>query len=75
MPAAVGGVFRVVVFNLIWWAVPLGALALAIRRPEVSRRMLAAINDWARRHERLLVGTLSILVGLYFTTQGTANLV
>jgi hypothetical protein len=55
--------------------VPIGALALAIRRPDVSRRLLAAINDWARRHERLLVGTLSILVGLYFTAKGVATLV
>jgi hypothetical protein len=74
-PDAVGGIARVVAFNLIWWTVPLLALALAIRRPEQSRAMLARINDWARRHERLLVGTLSILVGLYFTARGVAGLV
>jgi hypothetical protein len=74
-PATFDGVVRVLAFNLIWWAVPLAALALAIRRPEASRRLLAGINDWARGHERLLVGTLSILVGLYFTAKGASSLV
>jgi hypothetical protein len=73
-PAAVDGILRVGTFNLIWWAVPLVALALAVRRPEQSRAMLAGINDWARRHDRLLVGTVSILVGLYFIVKGAANL-
>jgi hypothetical protein len=72
--AAVGGVLRVGLFNLIWWAVPLAALALAIRRPEQSRAMLAGIDDWARRHDRLLVGTISILVGLYFIVKGAVTL-
>ena len=74
-PDAVGGIASVVVFNLFWWTVPLLALALSIRRPEQGRAMLSWINDWGRRHERLLVGTLSILVGLYFTARGVAGLV
>jgi Sap, sulfolipid-1-addressing protein len=73
-PAVLGGTIRVVTFNVIWWAVPLAALALAIRRPEASRQMLASINDWARRNERALVGTFAVLVGLYFTARGIAAL-
>jgi Sap, sulfolipid-1-addressing protein len=73
-PAAVDGIVRVVVFDLIWWTVPLTALVLAIRRPDYARALLARISEWARRHERELVGAFSILVGLYFTAKGTANL-
>ena len=74
-PAVVGGTARVIVFNAIWWAVPLAALVLAIRRPEDSRRLLSALNEWTRRHERALVGALSIVVGLYFTARGMAGLI
>ncbi len=74
-PGLVDGLTEVLIFNAIWWSVPIATLVLAVRRPERARELLAGVNRWARDNERTLVATVSILVGLYFTAKGTANLV
>jgi hypothetical protein len=69
-PDFVDAVIRVLIFNAIWWIVPIASLALAIRRPEDARRLLARVNSFAREHERPLVLTVAILVGAFFTVKG-----
>jgi hypothetical protein len=73
-PGLVDGVVDVLIFNAIWFSTPITVLVLAIRRREATRALLARVNAWARRHEREAVTAFSVLVGVYFTAKGAANL-
>ena len=47
---------QVLIYNLLWFAIPLAALTLAIRSPEAARVYLDRATAFAQRHqERLLV--------------------
>lgn len=58
----VDGVVQVVVYNAIWFSLPIAALVLSQYRPVESRQRLEAVGAWTRRHQRVL--TLVFLAGL-----------
>ena len=73
-PGFVGGVVDVLIFVLIWLAIPIASLVLSIRRPEATRRLLGRIQDWTTAHERQLLIAAFVVVGLYFTFRGIYTL-
>ena len=68
------GIANVLVFNAIWWSLPIVSLALFIMRPVATRDMLEAINDWVRAHDRQILIALFSLVGAYLTVRGAVKL-
>lgn len=69
-PGTAGEVLEVLVFNLIWFALPIGALAVCIVRPSAARDAVAAINDWARAHARGILSGVSVVVGVVLLVRG-----
>jgi hypothetical protein len=74
-PGIVGGITAVLVFNALWWAGPIGSLALFVFKPDSTKRTLAAVNDWARRNNRAILVVVFAAAGVYLTLQGLATLV
>lgn len=65
LPGVVGGLLQVAFYNLLWYAVPLAALACWTWRPEATRHAAAWLTARVQAHKRRLVVLLFVLVGLY----------
>jgi hypothetical protein len=68
------GVLDVLVYNVIWYAIPLGALAICIVDPLRARRAVAAIDAWTKRHARGLLVGVSTVVGSSMILSGALQL-
>jgi hypothetical protein len=68
-------VVQVVLYNAIWFSLPIAALVLAHYHPELAKQCLADVGAWIRRHERVI--TLVFLTGLggYLLVIGVLGLV
>jgi hypothetical protein len=53
----------VLLYNAIWFALPLGALIVCIIDPPASRRAIEAVHAWASAHMRAIVLTVSFGLG------------
>jgi hypothetical protein len=73
-PSLVSALVQVVTYNLLWFAVPLAALALVILAPDAAASYLDRLTGWARRHEERLLVLLFGGLGLYLTVKGIADL-
>jgi hypothetical protein len=62
-PRVAGGMTAVVVYNAIWYALPIVAFALCIVRPSAALNTIEAVEGWARRHSRVIVLIVSFGVG------------
>jgi hypothetical protein len=69
-PNTTGAVLEVLVYNLIWFAVPIAALAVCVVQPSAARDIVAAINDWTRQHARGILVGVSLLVGVVLLVRG-----
>jgi hypothetical protein len=63
-------VLQVLVYNALWFSVPIVALVLSAYRPTTARDMLARGTAWVRLHERSIVGVFCLLFGLYLVVKG-----
>jgi hypothetical protein len=73
-PGPVRAAVEVAIYNALWFAVPLAALALAILRPGRAPEYLERATAWGRSHEEvLLVATLALL-GVYLILKGAITL-
>jgi hypothetical protein len=73
-PGPGSAVVQVTTYNLLWFAVPLAALALAILAPDTAGAYLDRLTAWARRHQERLLVLLFGGLGVYLTAKGIANL-
>jgi Sap, sulfolipid-1-addressing protein len=74
-PSLVAGVLQVLVFNAIWFAATIAAVATFLLRPGVARRALARVDHWARRHARSITVLVFGLVGSYLAIRALAVLI
>jgi hypothetical protein len=73
-PGPASAAVQVAIYNALWFAIPLAALALAILRPGRAPDYLDRSMDWARRHEQGLVFATFALLGAYLTIKGAVQL-
>jgi hypothetical protein len=73
-PDPVAATVQVGIYNALWFALPLAALALAILRPGRAPVYLERATVWGRRHEQGLVFTMLILLGAYLVIKGAVQL-
>jgi hypothetical protein len=73
-PSPATAVLQVAIYNALWFAIPLAALALAILRPGRGAEYLDRAMGWARRHEQGLVFATFVLLGAYLTVKGAVQL-
>ncbi len=64
------GLVEVLIYNVIWFAIPIGALALCVFAPGMARGMVGSINGWARRHARLILISASFAIGAVLLVRG-----
>ena len=62
-PGITGGLVEVLIYNGIWFALPLGALIVCIIDPPTSRRAVEGVHAWASARMRALVLTVSFGLG------------
>ena len=65
---------KLVLYNVLWFAVPIAALTLVHRSPAAATAFLDRLTAWARRHQERLLVALFGLLGLYLTTKGVLEL-
>ena len=73
-PGLVSGLLQVGVYNLLWYAVPLAALASWTRHPETTRDSAARLTAWVQAHKKHLIVTVFVLVGVYLVVVGVVDL-
>jgi hypothetical protein len=73
-PPAPTAVVEVGLYNLLWFGVPLAALALAVLRPGRAAGYLDRATGWGRQHEQSVVTTTFVLLGVYLTIKGVVLL-
>jgi hypothetical protein len=67
-------IFQVIVYNAIWLAMPMAALAMATRRPVELQDLLLRVTNWIWRRQRAIVITAFGLLGVYLIVRGVGDL-
>ena len=73
-PSLARAVVEVLVYNLIWFSVPIAAIVVARRDAEGMHAWIARVNAWARAHEQMLVVAVFASVGTYLVVEGVSGL-
>ena len=73
-PGLAVGAVNVLIFDAIWFAIPIAALAVALRRPAAAKVALDRGSAWARRHQRQLATVVFAVVGVAFALKGAVEL-
>jgi cytochrome bd-type quinol oxidase subunit 2 len=69
-PELPGAVLAVLVYDVIWFAVPIAALVLCILDPEAARKIVPAVQQRAASHSRTIVLATCFVVGLALLIRG-----
>jgi hypothetical protein len=73
-PRPLEALVQVATYNVLWFAVPLAALAVAIFRPERARSWMDRATGWGQRHQEVLVVALFTALGAYLAVKGATGL-
>src|SRR4051812_4706711 len=73
-PSPADAAAQVVVYNLLWFAIPLVALAIAVRSPSTARICLDRTTAYARRNQDRVLVVLFSALGVYLTVNGIVDL-
>jgi hypothetical protein len=69
-PLLPGGVLAVLVFDVIWFALPILALGLSIVNPAAATELIVAVQRWSGRHSRTILLSTTIVVGTALLVRG-----
>ncbi len=73
-PSLTNGIFQVVVYNALRFAVPVAAWLCASFDPVRTRRVTDRLHAWGVRNSRYLTIALAVVVGVYLTLKGLSGL-
>jgi hypothetical protein len=68
-------ILQVVLYNAIWFAMPITALALARRRPAELQHFLRRTTEWVWHRQREIMITAFGILGVYLIARGVVGLV
>ena len=71
----VDGLFQVAVYNAIWFSLPICALVMAQRRPDITRALLDRLKKWMLLYRRRIVVLFLGALGGYLLVTGIVHLV
>jgi hypothetical protein len=63
-------VIEILIYNVIWFALAIAALAICIFQPSAARTAVAAVTGWTRQHARALLLAVSVAVGVGLLIHG-----
>jgi len=66
--------FALVTFNVVWFALPLAALAACIVRPDKALVLVASIQQWAHDHARGILLAVSFGAGTALIVRGVLTI-
>jgi Sap, sulfolipid-1-addressing protein len=69
-PKIATGLLEVLLYNAIWFLIPLGALVVCIIEPELARTAVGAIEAWTKRHTRTIIVAVAYVVGAALIVRG-----
>ena len=61
---------QVLIYNVVWFVIPIAALATCVVRPATARDAVEAIQAWTKRHARAIVLVVSFGVGAVLVVRG-----
>ena len=64
------GIVQVLVYNAIWFSMPIVALVLSTHHPTVARECLAMVASWTRRHQQMIMVVFLGSLGTYLLVVG-----
>jgi cytochrome bd-type quinol oxidase subunit 2 len=67
-------IFALVVYNVIWLALPIAALVMCIVAPATARNAIASVERWTRDHAREILLVTSFVVGAVLVVRGVIGL-
>jgi Sap, sulfolipid-1-addressing protein len=65
---------EVLVYNAIWFSVPIAAFVAARRDADGAHAWIVRANAWAKAHEQVIVVVLFAVVGAYLVVKGLSGL-
>jgi hypothetical protein len=74
-PPLVDAIVEVLVYNAIWFSVPVVAFVVAGRHAAAANAKITQINAWARAREQVILIAVLGSVGTYLIVKGIAGLV
>jgi hypothetical protein len=69
-PSVSAGSIQILIYNVIWFALAITALAICIVQPSAARTAVEAVTGWTRQHTRTLLLVVSLVVGAVLLTHG-----
>ena len=69
-PDVAGGTLAILVYNAIWFALPLVALTICIVNPPAAKDAVESVERWAVRHSRVILLSVSFSVGAALLVRG-----
>ena len=66
--------FAVLVYNVVWFALPIIALGACILRPATASGIVVAVERWAREHARPILLVASFGIGTTLLVRGALGL-
>ena len=69
-PRLPGGLLAVLIYNAVWFALPIAALATCIVNPDAARDAVVRVQRWTGQHSRALLLFTSFIVGVVLVVRG-----
>lgn len=64
------GVLSLLLYNTVWFSLPIAALAVCIIDPAAAAKVVKIADQWARQHTRTILSSLSLAVGTVLLVHG-----
>jgi hypothetical protein len=69
-PRVPGGLVAVVIYNALWFMLPIAALAICIVNPDAARDAVVRVQQWTGQHSRTLLLWTSFVAGGVLVVRG-----
>jgi Sap, sulfolipid-1-addressing protein len=68
------GLVAVLIYDVVWFALPIAALAMCIVKPDAAQAVVLSTHRWTGKHARTLVVVTSFVVGVALVVRGVLAL-
>lgn len=69
-PSIPDGLVEVLIYNVVWFALPIGALAVCVIDPPAARQVVDGLRQWTLSHAHTLLLTVSLVAGVGLVVRG-----
>ena len=73
-PTVTSAAVQVLVYDVLWFVIPLTALTVAVRSPDAAQAYLDGAIAWAQRHQERLLIVIFGALGVYLVVKGIFEL-